>query len=394
MIISLGFVAPANAQGHDRPIRFSLDRTEAWDANVFRKPSSDSDPQLATRGLSGRSDRISTTHVGFLLDKSYAQQHISLAANRTATRYDKFVFLDRNALNYSGTWDWRITSRISGKLFADRSESLIGFDDTQILTRNVRVTTNRGISLDGWLFGGWHLRGGVSRTVINSTSIFAAQPDFSQDTVDYGVTYIATSQNSLSVVERRRRGVYTGQTVNVALFVDSGYSVLEREVAGVWKLSGKSSLNGQFTHVARRNNNISQRDFSGLQGNLSYNWAPIGGITLVALASRSLFPFASGTTSTYRDESLVSLSPVWAPTNRTSVRLNATRKIADYLGSVGPVAGPARRDGVRSLELAASWSPYTNVTLNTSIRRELRASTDATFNYGDTIANVSANLRF
>ena len=294
-----GLMLPANAQDQGRPLKLLLDTTAISDANVFRVPESNADPQFLTRGLTGRSDRIATTHIGLRLDKSYAQQRVTFEAGQSATRYDKFAFLNNKAFNYQGAWYWHLTPRISGTLSADRSESLIPFDDTRELTRNVRVSRNEGLSVDGWLFGGWHLLGGLSESSTKSTAVFAAQPDSTQTTGELGLKYIAPSGNFLSFMQRARKGVNTGQAVDPVNFVDSGFTVRETELAGEWKTSGKSALVGRLTSISRRHEHVPQRDFSGYAGDLRYAWTPTGKLAVNFSATRTLSPFAQGTSSSY-----------------------------------------------------------------------------------------------
>lgn len=377
----------------ERPIKLLISTTSLWDDNVFRVNDSAGDPQ-AVRGLTGRSDRISTTSVGLSFNKAYAQQVVTFTANQTATRYDKFAFLDRNGFSYNGAWQWHLTPRISGTLSADRSESLVGFADTQVLSRNVLVTSNQGLSLDGWLFGGWHLLGGVSTTTQKTSALFAAQPDFTQDTWEGGIKYVSAAQNSVSYVERQRRGINTGQSVDFVNFLDSGFSVHEKALSGAWALSGKSQLTGGLTQTTRRNNNISQRDFSAMSGNLGYQWTPTGKLSLNFSAARAVAPFANGTASTFRVDDSLTFSPVWRPTGKTTLGLTAMRRASDFLGPVGPVAGPPRRDTLNSLQLKGTWTPHTSVTLSASIQREQRRSTDGAFNYEQVGASLTAAVTF
>ena len=394
LLVLSALAPPAAAQDQDRPLKLLLDTTVVWDANIFRLPESIADPQLATRGLSGRSDRISTTHFGLRVDKSYAQQRVTFDAGQSATRYEKFVFLDRNAFNYQGAWQWHLTPRISGTLSAGRSESLIGFDDTQALVRNVRVTTNRGLSLDGWLFGGWHLLGGVSESVSKSTVVFAALPDATQTSGELGLKYLAASGNFLSFTQRARRGSNTGQAVNLVNFVDSGFTVRESELAAAWKVSGKSSLDGRLTRISRHHEHVSQRDFSGYAGDLRYTWTPMGKLAVDFSANRNLFPFTPDTRTSYRVDDTFSISPVWTVASHTTLSLNAFRRTSDFLGPVVPVVGPLRRDTLHSVQLVASWTPHPKVTLRASVQRDRRQSSDATFNYDDAITSLTASLAF
>ncbi len=92
---------PAMAQ--HGPLSLRLESSVNWDANVFRRPDSAADPQL-DRGIGGKSDRYSRTSVGLNFDKTWSQQRIVFDAGQTATRYDKFSSLDRDAFNYRGLW--------------------------------------------------------------------------------------------------------------------------------------------------------------------------------------------------------------------------------------------------------------------------------------------------
>ena len=204
VIFLSGLAPPAVAE--DRPLKLKLDVSTVSDANVFRVPDGITDPQLATRGLSGRSDRYSTVRFGLRGDKSYALQHFTFDVGQSLTKYDKFKFLDREAYNYQGIWYWQLTPRISGTLSTDRSESLTGFDDTLSVVPIFRATRNQAFTVDAWLFGGWHLLGGASESEQKSTSAFAAQPDSTQTSTELGARYVAASGNSITYTQRWRDG--------------------------------------------------------------------------------------------------------------------------------------------------------------------------------------------
>src|SRR2546425_941976 len=124
-----------------------------WDSNVFRLPDS-----LAGLAPNGKSDRISAMYVGLRIDKPYAQQRVLLDATSTAYRHDRFSYLDFDALDYRGAWQWHLTPRVSGVLSAERSQSLVNYADFRNITqRNVRTAENRRASADWLMFGGWHL---------------------------------------------------------------------------------------------------------------------------------------------------------------------------------------------------------------------------------------------
>jgi len=105
---------PVAVQEH--PVMALIGSSITWDSNVFHLPDS-VDPQ-AQLGRPAKSDRISATYAGLRVDKPYAQQRFLLELTGTAYRYDNFSFLDFNALQYQGSWQWHFTPRVSGTLAA------------------------------------------------------------------------------------------------------------------------------------------------------------------------------------------------------------------------------------------------------------------------------------
>ena len=332
---------PAAAQ--EDMLTARLSRHVTWDTNVFRLSDGAADPQLA-RGITGKSDQIATTTVGLSVDKAYSLQQFRFNVSQVATRHDKFSTLDRDAFNYTALWQWQLTPRISGALSADRAESAISFLDTQDLQRNVAVTVNRNATVDGWLFGGWHLLAGISETRRESTGTFVASPSNTQTNGEFGLRYIAASRSSVTATRRLRNGVNTGQAVDLVNFIDSAFKVTESELNAAWIVSGKSTLNGRLTRIERRHKHVPQRDFSVVAGELGYVWAPTGRLSVSVSALRAVAPFTPSTSISYRIDDTLAFAPAWRVTDKTTLRMRAYRQVSDFAGAVVPVAGSPRRD--------------------------------------------------
>ena len=174
---------------------------------------------------------------------------------------------------------------------------------------------------------------------------------------------------------------------------DAGYGV-ERIEFGDGTVWLRSELIGRLTHISRENPNVPQRDFSGYAGDLRYLWTPTGKLAVNAIANRNLISFTPDTSTSYRVDDTFSVSPVWTVASHTSLSLHAFRRTSDFLGPVVPVAGPPRRDTLRSVQLAASWIPHPKVTFRASLQHDRRQSNVAAFNYDDVITTLSAALVF
>ena len=377
----------------ESPLKFRLAEAVTWDGNVFRVPDTVSDPLIA-RGLTGRADRITATTIGLNFDKTYSQQQLSLDLSQTATRYAKFNSLDLDAFAYRAAWQWHLTPRISGSFNAERNETLVDFVDTLGVQRISRLTTSRGVSVDGWLFGGWHLIAGASKLVSLNSAVFAAQPSSSQDIVHLGVRYITSAQSSIGYTRRIYKGVNTGQAVDLVNFIDSEFTTQDDELSATWIASAKSTLNGRLTRTERREPHFPQRNFSGVSGEVLYAWRAAGSLNVNLSATRSVIPFAGSLDSSYRVDNTLAVVPIWQVGAHTTLRLNAYRRTADFLGSVNPAGSAARRDIYRVLEVGASWVPHRTLTLGATLRRESRTSTGAGLPYEATVAGVTGALTF
>ena len=287
-----------------------------------------------------------------------------------------------------------MTPRITGTLSTDRAESQVSFSDTQDLQRNVTVTTVRNFTVDGWLFGGWHLLGGLSETTTETSRVLLSSPSSTVTSGELGLRYVAASQSSIAVMRRSRNGVNAGQAVDPVNFIDSGFTVMESELQASWVASGKSTLNGRLTRIERRHEHVPQRDFSAVAGELGLAWKPAGKLAVTLSALRAVAPFTPDTGISYRVDDTLSFAPAWQISEKTTLRLRAFRQVTDYLGAVIPVAGSARRDTLRSIEFGADWAPFAKVNLSANLRRDQRSSTDAAFKYDATVASVNAVLRF
>ena len=240
--------------------------------------------------------------------------------------------------------------RWSGTLSAERKKNLIPFDDNRSFQRNVRTTDDYRFTLDGWMFGGWHLLLGAVQYEQENEQTFLAEDSFRARGGEAGIKYVAASGSSISVIRRSTQGDYLNSVVNPASFTDNAFNQDESEVQANWNLSGKSALNGRLGWVNRHHEHFAERDFSGLAGELAYAWKPTGKLRLDVLAKRNITswqePFAS-----YRVDNSLSLKSTWQVSAKTAVRMQLERVESDFRG---PVFAPPARCGATPCT-ARSW---------------------------------------
>jgi len=356
----------------------------SYDSNLFRRADA-FDPQ---------SDIITTGYVGLRFDKPYMQQRFQLDVTETLFHYNKFSYLNFDALNYRGAWLWHLTPRVSGTLSADHSESQAPFDATLGSQRNVRTVENIVFNVDGWLFGGWHQLLGIAGSEQKSEQLFQSQPDFRSLTGEAGVRYVFPSDSSIAVIYRAIRGNY----INVALVTSNtsygDYRQDEAEVNANLILSQSSSVAGRLTWLERRNDFFTQADFSGVAGQLGYHWTPRDKVRIDFSLRRDIVPYfdlSSG--STYQVDNVLSIAPAWLVTEKVTVHMLVERGQAYYHGASG--AGvTSRHDTRNNLLLGADWLPRRSVSAGATLQYLHRSSDDFFSAYDATIASLRASFRF
>jgi len=360
-----------------------------WDSNVFRLPDS-----LAGLAPNGRFDRTSAMYAGLRIDKPYAQQRVLLDATGTAYRHDRFSYLDFDALDYRGAWQWHVTPRVSGVLSAERSQALVNYADFRNITqRNVRTAENRRASVDWLMFGGWHLVGAASHQEWRTSLPIVDQGSFRATAAEAGVKYFAPSANAIGFNLRSLEGRYTDRPLDPVNFLGDGFRRTETELTASWIATGRSSLDAHLKHIEHRENHFPQRDFSGTAAALGFHWSPAGRLTLGVDAARELTPWRDDT-ATYKADNRLSLGPVWQLSARVVMKMHVVRGTSDYRQPLVALAGPARHDSFRSEQLAIEWGMQRNVSLTASLQRQRRSSSAAGLDFSDSIATLGVSLLF
>lgn len=349
------------------------------DSNLFRHP------------VLEQSETITTGYVGLRINKTFSQQQIQLGVRKTANRYQKFKYLDFDALDYNGAWNWRVGKQFSGTLSASRTESLAPFEDTIGLGRNVRTTENQAFDTDIWLAGGWHLLAGISQSDQKSEqNVLSRTPDFKSAGANVGVKYLTRAGNSLSFRQQMTDGKYTNAPVGS---LNTNYTEDLSEFYVDWKLTGTSALNGSIGWLNRDNDDPTRRDFSGPSSSLSYSWTPSGKLSLNITAARKTSPLQDLAAS-YKEDTSLSVTPTWRITDKTVAFVRAGYQKSDDRGIVVPLPSGPRQDTTNTASMGVDWAATRSLTVNANLERQKRTSTVATAGYETTIARVSAALSF
>jgi exopolysaccharide biosynthesis operon protein EpsL len=380
-----GFAAePDYDSVSDDVLNFVVGGSVAHDSNLFR---------VSGQAVSPQSDNIGTASIGLRLDKPYAQQRLQLDASVTAYRYDRFSYLDFNALDYRAAWLWHLTPRVSGSLWANRTEMPTRFEDQVGFQRNVRTTESYGLNVDGLIMGGWHAVAGLAHSSSEGENTAVQnEPTYRQDSAEAGVKYLFKSGSNGTVLWRRNEGSQDDRFQNGVLAPGSeDYAQDDFEAKGTWLVSAKSTLAGRVTYLDRRYDQEPRRDFSGTAGAISFRWRPTTTVDVRFSGARVIAPWQS-LFSSYRTRDALSLVPTWRATAKTTVSIGLRRTYDDYPTAVAGL--PDRKDTTDHAFLGAEWAPVRSLTIYASVLREVRSSNVPFEEFSTTVGQIGGTFAF
>jgi exopolysaccharide biosynthesis operon protein EpsL len=394
LVLAASLAAGLSHAGPEDSLNFAVGTTLRHDDNFFRQPSGSPAPNAGSGNSSSKSDTISTLYAGVRVDKLYSLQRFQLDVTATQYKYRNNDYLDFTAVDYRGAWLWSVSPRLTGILSADKTSELTSYADLQNTTvKNRRTVENQRFTADWWVDGGWHLIGGGyrQRSKGNNNEL-SAFGDYEESTGELGVRYVAANENSIAAIIRETDGEYLDSTLNAVSLLDTHYRQSESQVRGILRLTGNSLLDGRIGFVDRTYDHFSQRNYSGIVGELNYRWTPTGKLRLAMTGGRNLVAYQESNNSYYASQ-YVNLTPEWLVTEKTTIRLGLGVAQNDYRGAVVPVT-TMREDTVRTFQVGANWRPTPTITVDGYLTHEQRSSNLPSGDYDANVAGVSASLLF
>lgn len=367
---------------------FTLDESLTSDSNVFRLPDGVYPP-----GSSKRSDTINTQQADLSYNKFYGLQSITLDASLSHSTFNNFSYLDYNATSYKGMWAWRVSNDLSGTVGASQSQSLTNFAYFQSFTRNVYTTQNKYFNGDWWVTGPWHALFGVSQTQSNFSAVVLEQQSSRGNSTNAGISYVSEAQNTISLKEQTTQGTLYGIPLNYAGLIDNGYTENDALLDVNWALSGKSTLTGELKHLSVVHDHFSERNYSGMAGNINYFWALSDKTMVNFTAQRTFAQFLTAYSSYYVSDDFA-VSPSWLVSPKVTLRMTLDRAKYSYLGSIVPLPGVDLSNVTQTVMLAADWAPTRKIALSTSVQHTTRNAGLLLYQYVDTSLNVIAQIAF
>ncbi|MBK8335657.1 MAG: putative exosortase B-associated extracellular polysaccharide biosynthesis transporter EpsL [Sterolibacteriaceae bacterium] len=395
-------------------LNFLVGETITYDDNLFRISDSASDQTLS--GTSNRdtkrSDMVSTTYLGVTFDKLLSRQNLHADILYNINRYSHYSTLDYNGLRANANWGWQLGNYLKGSLAYERNRTLVDFGslnpEDRDNARDVNTYDRFYASADWWFHPEYSFGVGYSRSASSYTSAQRQANEYDADAVELNAKFQPNSGNLIGLSLRQTKGRYPNRQTspnpvggNVVATVDNSFDQTDAEVNGDWRLTGQSRFFGRLGYTTRTHDQVSERDFSGLTGRLTYDWA-FDGKTNLNIGIRREIGAVDDIDAAYVLTDGVSLNPVWNPTSKISLAgkydWSKRRYEGDPFRVIGAGTNPSlqsvRKDTVNTASVSGTYTPLRSLRLILTLQHERRSSTREFVPYRDNLASFSAQLSF
>lgn len=392
LILLLSCTAPAYADEADA-FNFFVGSNVTRDDNVFRL-APDSNTEIIP-GSKARADTITMTYAGGSFKKQLGRQRVWMDVNLNQSRYDLFSFLNFDGGSGAAGWDWRLGNLLSGRMGTTYSRQMAGFADLRRTVQNLYDDEAEYASIDFMMHPDWHLESEAR----HSTRTFDNAANQASNTITdqwkLGVRYTPRDGSFLLLRAITVDGRLPNQQVIGSVRIDNSYEQSELGIEFGTSLNGLSRISGLLAEVRREHQNVPERDFRGLVGNIGWDWAVTGKTTLSGKLRREIGA-TNDLQSSYILTDGINLGMSWQPTAKITARLNYDRAYRDYAGDpFRELAGlQDRSDRVDSLSLSVNYQVMTSLSLSFNLTRSERESNVPTLPFVATSAMIGAQIAF
>ncbi len=352
------------------PWSLGVSATVTHDDNLFRAP-----PDLAV------SDRYTTLALFGGLDETISRQHLQASAALRDNRYDTRSDLDYRGYSLQLGWNGSTAGPLSWTLSYTANRNLATFGS--VLTpeqrvANIETSRQAAAGLQFGLVSQWVASLSLSHRTLDYSAAAFVRDDFDQDSVGLGLQWRPLGPLSVTFGPRATRGrLPNAKTLADGSVEADGFDRHDLGLTLDWAASGASQVGARLSHSRQRYNLLSDRDFSGATGQLTWQWQATGLTSVAATLSRdtgsetSFFTVQSlgqtlrGTGDTSQLSTNLYLGVSRLLTGKTSLDLNAqyaerhlvsSSRLDGGSGAVD-LGGPAGNERSASLSLSLRHSP-------------------------------------
>ena len=397
LIAAVACGAAGCALAEANPYSLGVSQAFAHDSNLYRTAAS---PQP---------DKYSITGLFAGIDQPFGRQRFYANGTVRTTRFEDVVELNNISYGVNAGLDWSTIEQLSGGFNVLLNESLASYgasaDQPQLTKKNLETTQQVSARVQLGLVSLLSLEGTLSHRRLGYSAVEYAGSEVLQNTFGLGLNYRPSGLLTLGTAVRLTRGEYPG--VILASGDTATFNRKDLDLTATWFASGLSTLSSRLSFSHQTSVALSQRDFSGATGSISWAFLPTGKLSFNTTLSRdtgaesSFYNITgtplSGTGDNSRLTTTFAMTATYAATAK--IKLNAGARysrrslVNDQAINGGPAQSAEGLDSLKSLSLGATYEPTRNWQLGCNTARDLRRASGGLSNsYSDTTANCSAQF--
>ena len=335
---------------------------------------------------------------GVMFEKEISRQRLTADLSWSYNKYERFHDINHDLKNIRGNWNWFVGNRLEGNMGATYVQSLMPFI-FQPGIKTIRTEQTQFINAAWRFHPSWSLNGEYLRYDLNTDSPLDRMRFLgrTEDRFEGGIDYVTASRNLVGVFFRNIIGDFSADIfLPDGTRVDNGYDQKEVMSKIVWAISEKSRFLWNGGWVERKNKSFPERDFSGFNARLLYNWQLTDKVGLTINGWR-LTSSPQNLTAGFSLNTGVSVIPSWNITQK--VRLEGefsyeTRKFDRFRSLTDPTIAQVigQNNTFRNATLRINYNPYLGLQFSTAIYHSDVSSDSAAGGFN---ANgVTANLQY
>ena len=348
---------PEPGEPPPRPWQLYANLGGFYDSNLFRLSNS-VNPQTVI-GSSKKSDFVGRAGLGLKADVPVERQRLLFDAAVDYYAFDRFSFLDNTGYRAAAAWEWLATEQWSGNIGASTRRFLSGFDNIQAPIKDM-ITEYRAYGSAGFRFTPrWRVRGAVDWYKWTHSSEVRQSLDNDTTSGTLGLDYVTPANNSVGAQVKYTNAQYPNRQLVPGATVDNKYSQWDASGVLHWAATGLSTFDARLGYTNVDYPDVPQRNFSGVTGNLGFDWTP-GTKTIVNLAAWREIRLYEDFTASYILGQGASAGVQWAPTFKLLYTAKVLYEHRDFLGDplfVFTPLLPQRVDKFFGGNVMAGWSP-------------------------------------
>jgi len=367
-----------------------------YDSNLFRV-ANDAEA-ISILGSTNKDDTVRHLGAGFQFELPVSRQLLRADATVDRANYDTYDILNNTETDGQATWAWQVGNLWSGNLGYSYSKQLSTFYELQSVLKETR--TENAYFLDGGyqFHPDWRLIGSISQS--------------GQDYQERKELELESRSRRLEIQYQNTLNTRMGLRANVTEIdllnlEDVGGTLVnndstQTEISGVfyWEGTSKSHFEARVGITNQKYDELSERDFHGSIGRMTYLWFMTEktklDISLWRETDSGYYDVYDETTAFVVTKGM-RISPVWSATPKITVSGTFSYEQDGFEGENAVILGSglkSREDKIRLFRVNAGYNPAPNVDFSLAYQLEKRTSNRKDSEFDSSQIDAKVQLSF